>query len=71
MSVQKMALVPLELWEEYEAIASSVKDILDREVQLLEEQFKDALNAVHAENLLLRRQLMDERVAKCMSELLH
>ena len=71
MEVQKMALVPLELWEEYEGIVHNVRDILECELSKIEHRYTSAIISLSNENARLRSKLRKLKQLKGEQEVLH
>lgn len=71
MQIQKMALVPLEIWEEYEAVALSVKEILDRECRMLEDTYSNEILNLRAQIELLKAQLKAPREGDITNSVIH
>ena len=66
-----MALVPLELWENYESIVDNMQSIIRNEVISVENAYRNKVLALNKENDVLKRQLRDLRAANTLSARMH
>ena len=71
MQPQKMALVPLEVWEEYESVVDNMRQILEDEALLMEKKYQDTIFRMHKEILTLKKEVVTLQQQCQINNLLH
>lgn len=59
MDIQKIAIVPLEVWEEYEALVHNMRQVIENDVNAIHEAYSQKLADLRKENLDLKLKLKE------------
>lgn len=59
MSVQKIAIVPLEIWEEYESLVHNMRQVIENDVRTIQDAYSEKLADLRKENLDLKLKIKE------------
>ena len=59
MSVQKIAIVPLEIWEEYEFLVHNMRQVIENDVRTIQDAYSEKLADLWKENLDLKLKIKE------------
>lgn len=71
MDIQKIAIVPLELWEEYESLVHNMRQVIENDVQIIQNAFSQKIADLRKENLDLKMKLKELTVEPNSKTVLH
>lgn len=71
MKIQKMALVPLEVWEEYEYLVENMRSILEAECQELEMRYRETITDLQKDISELKTRLLKKSTAERLGSVFH
>ena len=68
MTVQKMALMPLEVWEEYETIVENMRFILEEESDRIKSEYEYTIKNLLTDIKFLQNEIL---ALRAVNQLLH